>query len=114
MENRWKRRNLCEIRNAAEQGKSWILLSLEKIIYIGKSEEETTEYERYVAQNGNNLVSKWENVSFTANVIEHETVLLLFQVVIPQGSQGFYAAIDNVELSDGRCASEKEGKLENQ
>ena len=78
------------------------------IFYAGKTDKETVEYQRYVADN--DLVSKWENVSFTAIVNENAVALLLFQIVIPQGSQGFYAAVDNVQLSNESCDTRAKGK----
>ena len=80
------------------------------IFYAGKTDEETLEYQRYVADSDNNSVSKWENVSFTATVKENAVALLLFQIVIPQGSQGFYAAVDNVQLSNKSCDTGDKGK----
>ena len=66
-------------------------------------QKETVIYERFVPDSSSTFVSRWEDVQLNVNVTMNSTILLLFEVIIPPGSQGFYATVDDVNVPSGRC-----------
>ena len=79
-------------------------------IYVGKRGLDQLTYTRYVPRSNIKLESKWESVSLDLLPTVNETVMFSFQIVLPQGSQGFYAAIDDIVFSNERCPDNPSGK----
>ena len=59
-------------------------------------------FQRYLAE-AKNFSSSWENVTITADVSTGQSILLLFEVIIPPESNGFFAAVDDIVVTEGEC-----------
>ena len=62
-------------------------------------------FQRYVAE-AKNFSSSWENVTITADVAIGQSILLLFEVIIPSESNGFFVAVDDIVVTEGACSTQ--------
>ena len=62
-------------------------------------------FQRYVAE-AMNFSSSWENVTITADVPSGQPILLLFEVIIPPESNGFFAAVDDIVVTEEACSAQ--------
>ena len=76
-----------------------------KIVYIGEPRPHKKIFERYIPHTKSS-VSKWENVSVGVEVLKDKKILFMFEVIIPQGSQGFYTAVDDIGVKNGQCSQQ--------
>ena len=50
---------------------------------------------------------RWENVHLSVDMPANTTAFLLFEAIIPSGSQGFYVAVDNIQVRAVKSKEEK-------
>ena len=62
-------------------------------------------FQRYLAE-AENFSSNWQNVTITADVLSSQSILLLFEVIIPPESNGFFAAVDDIVVTEAVCSAQ--------
>ena len=55
-------------------------------------------FQRFVLESESTFISRWENVHLSVDMPANSTAFLLFEAIIPSGSQGFYVAVDNIKV----------------
>ena len=58
----------------------------------------TVIFQRFVLESESTFISRWENVHLSVDMPANSTAFLLFEAIIPSGSQGFYVAVDNIKV----------------
>ena len=71
---------------------------------------EKVVFQRYVAE-ARNFSSNWENVTTTVDTFMNQSILLLFEVIIPPGSNGFFAALDDIVVAEGECSTPQSTRM---